>query len=563
MKKIAALFITMLMVGSVLALPRAHKTVNTTPIDTIDVVCHDLQLNTDYIGLFGMTYIFANNEDYKLTGAIFADSIPPGTYTDCVMDLTHLSTQKKIPARSVVLTLSVDANKNCMITGTMLGEDTILYNLDLSWKEPEPTDTINIIFDHSAAVAYYPDLMHDFRLSNQNEAYSIAIDIVDVPMGASFTEKNMTACMIANKHTGDTIRIAAAEGRIWQSNDTTYMVASVIGFDAMLYNIELWYAVPTPNKTVVFNFTNATFYNKLEEEGYYALIGTSEDQSIEFAISLLGNSEEDIAGTYINDGVFGNFTGENYDFLNYVFGEYATYIATDWNEEKGDYNRIITIEKGQAKVMMDEEQNVTMIGSFIGRDSVRYEITLTTKVDKPRLDDDMTSGAIDCVVTGNDITLEDDTKDNGSIFFDVLTDKELLALYFFVEESDPDIVIPEGTYYIDDTQNYWTVNASDGTIGTYYPSFYATHNGIDFTSMYFFVSGIIEVKNKNGKLYMEINALNSYDVPAHIIYDGSVTTDVENIINADTIVSEKRLINDQLIIIRNGNKYNIMGALIK
>ena len=562
MKKIAALFITMLMVGSVLALPRAHKTVNTTPIDTIDVVCHDLQLNTDYIGLFGMTYIFANNEDYKLTGAIFADSIPPGTYTDCVMDLTHLSTQKKIPARSVVLTLSVDANKNCMITGTMLGEDTILYNLDLSWKEPEPTDTINIIFDHSAAVAYYPDLMHDFRLSNQNEAYSIAIDIVDVPMGASFTEKNMTACMIANKHTGDTIRIAAAEGRIWQSNDTTYMVASVIGFDAMLYNIELWYAVPTPNKTVVFNFTNATFYNKLEEEGYYALIGTSEDQSIEFAISLLGNSEEDIAGTYINDGVFGNFTGENYDFLNYVFGEYATYIATDWNEEKGDYNRIITIEKGQAKVMMDEEQNVTMIGSFIGRDSVRYEITLTTKVDKPRLDDDMTSGAIDCIVTGNDITLEDDTKDNGSIFFDVLTDKELLALYFFVEESDPDIVIPEGTYYIEDTQNYWTVNSSDGTIGTY-PSFYATHNGIDFTSMYFFVSGIIEVKNKNGKLYMEINALNSYDVPAHIIYDGSVTTDVENIINADTIVSEKRLINDQLIIIRNGNKYNIMGTLIK
>ena len=562
MKKIAALFITMLMVGSVLALPRAHKTVNTTPIDTIDVVCHDLQLNTDYIGLFGMTYIFANNEDYKLTGAIFADSIPPGTYTDCVMDLTHLSTQKKIPARSVVLTLSVDANKNCMITGTMLGEDTILYNLDLSWKEPEPTDTINIIFDHSAAVAYYPDLMHDFRLSNQNEAYSIAIDIVDVPMGASFTEKNMTACMIANKHTGDTIRIAAAEGRIWQSNDTTYMVASVIGFDAMLYNIELWYAVPTPNKTVVFNFTNATFYNKLEEEGYYALIGTSEDQSIEFAISLLGNSEEDIAGTYINDGVFGNFTGENYDFLNYVFGEYATYIATDWNEEKGDYNHIITIEKGQAKVMMDEEQNVTMIGSFIGRDSVRYEITLTTKVDKPRLDDDMTSGAIDCVVTGNDITLEDNTKDNGSIFFDVLTDKELLALYFFVEESDPDIVIPEGTYYIDDTQNYWTVNASDGTIDTY-PSFYATHNGIDFTSMYFFVSGTIEVKNKNGKLYMEINALNSYDVPAHIIYDGSVTTDVENIINADTIVSEKRLINDQLIIIRNGNKYNIMGTLIK
>ena len=51
----------------------------TTPVDTVDVVCYDLQLNTDFIGLFGMAYIFANNNDYKLTGAIIADSIPPGT----------------------------------------------------------------------------------------------------------------------------------------------------------------------------------------------------------------------------------------------------------------------------------------------------------------------------------------------------------------------------------------------------------------------------------------------------------------------------------------------------
>ena len=49
------------------------------PVDTIDVVCHDLKLNTDFIGLFGMVYIYANNEDYNLTGAIYADSIPPGT----------------------------------------------------------------------------------------------------------------------------------------------------------------------------------------------------------------------------------------------------------------------------------------------------------------------------------------------------------------------------------------------------------------------------------------------------------------------------------------------------
>ena len=143
MKKILTLLTAIILVSSLLAMPQANKTaLDVSPIDTINVVCYDLILNTDYIGLFGMTYIYANNEDYKLTGAIFADSVPPGTYTECVMDLTHLATSKKIPAASVTLTLAVDANKNCAITGTMLGEDTILYNLDLSWKEPDPVDTV-------------------------------------------------------------------------------------------------------------------------------------------------------------------------------------------------------------------------------------------------------------------------------------------------------------------------------------------------------------------------------------------------------------------------------------
>ena len=533
-----------------------------TPTDTVNVVCYDLQLNTDFIGAWGMTYIFANNSEYKLTGAIFADSIPPGTYTDCVMDLVHIETNTQIPAKSVTLELSVDEKKMCAIKGTMLGENNVLYNLDLSWTVPTPTDTVHIAFDNSAWVAYYPDLNHDFKLSNQDEQYDIALDIVGVPLGESFTEKNLNIgyCLIADKATLDTVKIAAAEGKVWQSNDTTYMTAKVIGFDAVLYDMELWYAVPTPKETVVLNFANATFYNKLEEEGFYALIGKNEDESLEFAISLLGATEEDVPGIYTNDGVFGEFTGKNYDFINYIGGESTTYIAK-WNETKNDYD-LYPIEKGQAKVTMDEDENVTLIGSFVARDGVQYEITLTTKVDIPRFDDDMTEGSIDCVVTGNDITLEDYTEEKGSIFFDVMTDKELMALYFYAEESDPDIVIPEGTYYIDETQDYYTVNASDGTISTY-PSFYATHNGFGFTSMYFFVSGTVEVSKKQGKLYMEINAQNSYGVPAHIIYDGSLTTDVENVSAEHSVSSQKKMVNGQLMIIRNGKTYNAQGACIE
>ena len=561
MKKLLIIFALFLSAVSTAVSQSNQRVVTVAPSDTIDVVCHDLKLNTDFIGLFKMAYIFANNNEYELTGAIYADSIPPGTYTNCVMDLKHIATQTKIPAVSVTLTLAVDANRNCVITGEMLGEDNICYNLHLSWTPPVSTETVYIAFDKSASVAYYPDLKHDFMLMNQNDAYEIALGIIGVPMDSSFTEKNLNIgySLIADKTTQDTLRIASANGRVWQSNDTTYLSADVACFDSVTYSIDLWYVVPEVTQTDTLIFTDATFYNKLEEEGFYALIGKTEDQSLEFAISLLGNTEADIPGTYINDGLFGGFTGKNYDFINFIGGSYSTYIAK-WNADKNDYD-VLSIEKGNATVTMDEEQNVTLVGTFIARDGVQYHITLTTKVDIPRLDNDMTEGAIDCVLTGNDITLEDKTAENGSIFFDVMTDNALMALYFYAEAADPDIVIPEGIYYIDDSEDYFSVNASDGSISTY-PSFYATHNGKDFTSMYFFVSGTVEVKNKNGKLYMEINARNSYNVPAHIIYDGSATTGL-----MDTHIpipdTRKTIQNGQLFILRNGKTYNMVGQAVK
>ena len=560
MKKLLIILALSLLTVST-AVSQSNQRVVTAPIDTIDVVCHDLELNTDFLSLFKMAYIFANNDEYELTGAIYADSIPPGTYTNCVMDLKHIATQTQIPAVSVTLTLAVDANRNCVITGQMLGEDNICYNLHLSWTPPTSTDTVKIAFDNSAWVAYYPDLEHDFMLSNQNEEYDVALDIRRVAMGDTFDEGNLNIayCLITNKLTRDTVKIASAEGRVWQANDTTYLSANVAGFDAVTYSIDLWYAVPEVTQTQALTISDATFYNKLEEEGFYALIGKTEDQSLEFAISLLGSTEEDIPGTYINDGLFGAFTGENYDFLHFIGGNYATYIAK-WNVDKNDYD-VLSIEKGNAKVTMDGEQNVTLVGTFIAQDGVQYNITLTTKVDIPRLDDDMTSGSIDCVITGDDITLEDMTAENGTIFFDVMTNNTLMALYFYAEAADPEIVIPEGTYYIDDSQDYFSVNASDGSIGTY-PTFYATHNGMDFTSMYFFVSGTVEVVNKQGKLYMEINARNSYNVPAHIIYDGSVTTGMLDT-RIPTPDTQKVLRDGQLLIIRNGNAFNLMGARVQ
>ena len=552
MKKIVLFYLTTLIAVATSAKPQA------TPADTIDVVCYDLQLNADFIGLFGMAYIFANNSDYKLTGAILADSIPPGTYTNCMMDLTHIATGKQIPATSVTLNLSVDKNHNCAIVGQMLGEDNILYNLDLSWQTPSTKDTVAIAFENSAWVAYYPDLGHDFMLSNEDENYDIAIDIVQVPMGESFTERNLNIgyCRIANKQTKDTVKIAAAEGRVWQSNDTTYLNAMVTCFDSVMYDINLWYAVPEVVQTVELNISNATFYNELESDGYYALVGTTTDHKYEFAISLLGDSEEDIPGTYVNDGLFGGFSGKGYDFLHFIGGQYTTYIAK-WNADLKDYD-IISIEKGETVVNMDDDQNVSLQGRFIGADGVEYKVTLTAKVDKPRIIDDATEGAVERrFVNEDELVVEKLAEDE--VRLEIMTDRDLLAMWFYVEQIDDEIIIPEGEYSIDDSEDYWSVVAADGSLGK---TFYATHDGEYFTSFYFLTSGTVKISKKNGKLCFEIDAQNSYDVPVHIVYEASNSTAVENI-SLQEINNQKKIIDGQLMIIRNEKVYNALGAQIQ
>ena len=526
----------------------------TTPVDTVDVVCYDLQLNTDFIGLFGMVYIFANNNDYKLTGAIYADSIPPGNYTNCVMDLTHIASNKKIPSTAIDINLGRDAKGFAIITGYMLGEDNVLYNLNLSWQTPTTQDTVAIAFDKSSWVAYYPDLGHDFMLSNEDDCYDIAMDIVQVPMGERFTERNLNIsyCRIANKQTHDTIKIAAAEGRVWQSNDTTYLSAMVSGFDSVMYDIQLWYAVPEITETVELHIPDATFYNELASDGYYALVGTTTDKQYEFAISLLGNTEEDVPGMYVNDGLFGGFSGVGYDFLHFIGGQYTTYIA-QWNAYRKDYD-IISIEKGEATVAMDGDQNVRLQGRFVGENGVEYQVTLSTKVDKPRIVDDAMEGAVERLYeAGTQLTVEQQTEDK--VLLEIMTDKDLLALWLYVEYVDGELVVPEGEYTIDDSGDYWSVIAADGSLGK---TFYATHDGEYFTSFYFLVSGTVQIKHVDGQLHFEVNGYNSYDVPVRIVY-APVSTRVEDV-GASSKGYSKLIRDGRLIIQSAGKTYNILGV---
>ncbi|MBR1995985.1 MAG: hypothetical protein IJ989_01880, partial [Paludibacteraceae bacterium] len=164
-------------------------------------------------------------------------------------------------------------------------------------------------------------------------------------------------------------------------------------------------------------------------------------------------------------------------------------------------------------------------------------------------------------------TEDDETIDptNSDCYFEVKAadGSDVVVLYFFCEELDEEITIQPGTYTIDDTEDYMTVLASVGVMGTsVYPSFYGTlEKGGLRPPFYLMVGGTVTVEKINGKLKVEVNAVNSYNVPIHIVYDASATG-IENV-TAETVNTEKVIQNGQLLIIRNGKAYNAIGTRVK
>ena len=179
-------------------------------------------------------------------------------------------------------------------------------------------------------------------------------------------------------------------------------------------------------------------------------------------------------------------------------------------------------------------------------------------------------GDVNRTYTDKDKLIIDDKYMSGNnLYVDVQAadNSDVVSLLFFVPAVDPVIGIPAGTYPIVAEPAMNTVLASEGvTAQGVYPSYYSTlveeGGELYLDKLWFLVSGQVVVENIDGKLKMTIDAVNSYDVPIHIVYDAtSVETAIENVTvntNASKVVE-----NNQLFIIKDGVKYNMMGSVVK
>lgn len=139
--------------------------------------------------------------------------------------------------------------------------------------------------------------------------------------------------------------------------------------------------------------------------------------------------------------------------------------------------------------------------------------------------------------------------------------------YVYVDQIDPDIYIPAGTYTINSTYETGSVEASAGllysdTYEQYYPSaaYYAVLDAdgyIDY--LYYLVSGTMTVsKNADNTICVVINAVSGNGSTVNLTY-GAGSSAVENVDAA----SVQKFFRDGQIIIRKADRdYSVLGTAL-
>jgi hypothetical protein len=523
----------------------------------------NMRVDDTYAEVYNMMTISASNADYEVQIMYKDNALRERTYTEAQAQVYITDTQTGVQVESLTCKIEVERSNtgDYQVHGEARCTNNVVYNLQLAWAVPEAIDTVALRFDKSARASYYPQMNHDLLLINSNERYTLNLNVVGVELGGAFTMEHVGEyyTSLYDKEQGADIELAEISGRLYQSGDTTWMEAEMVGFDEQLYDVQLWYAVPTPTDTVELVFEDVPFGNHLEE-GYYQLIAYTDDQLR--MVSFTPASHE-VEGTFVNDGMFGRFGEAPYDFFN----DY-TYIQ-EWNPQTRQYDTY-TVEKGQLEVSMAEDGSISAKAEVICEDAKCYRITMYSQYERPHLDYDTEEGNVERAYGVEDeIKIDDQTLSEGLIVMQATAQdqSDMMVLYFFANEADKQVTIPAGVYPINRSLMAGSVLASTGANedNTVSPSIYATLTDGYLDELYFMVDGEVMVENKDGHLRVEVNAVNSYGVPVHIVYDGTpVNTAVENTHSQSPMThSHKMLRNGRLLIMKNGAIYDITGAPVK
>ena len=548
--------------------------------DTIEITSNNTIINDAY-GMTEQTILVdASTGEYEINAAYNASRITtPAEYPtgSSFVYLTALKTGQQI--ESIICNLKITGNKKdgYQVEIRMLGTDYNYYIMHLSYGIPEAKETKTLDFKNNSKTMFYIDNLglKELQMANFDGEYSVSFDIlrIDQVMDGEFDMTNMfeeqTFLIHHINNDGDKydspVRFAEFGGKIWQENDTTFLTASILGFDSIQYEISMFYTIPVPTETVTYTFDGfgndvVELTNAVTSSGIFILDAMSADGQLMAKVNVERITPKSIEGTFYNDGKF-----DHNDFY-----PTDTWVKV-YNTTTKAYDEY-SVQKGTMTVKV-ENDIVTAVASFICDNAVQYDFTFKTEYVGERIPWDEEEEELDYTFEKNSNVKVIDWRpyDYRIIeLFMVDADETIAADFYFIVDAnvaaDPDIVIPEGVYPINASWQSGTTLASSGILpdgpAPSYVCFVDENGYLDPEGLYCLIDGTVIIEKVDGKLKVVVDAVNSYDVSVKLQYNADGTA-VENITTDPTNDVAKRLVNGQLLIIRNGETYNATGALVK
>ena len=542
--------------------------------DTIEITSTSAIINDAY-GMSQQTILVdASTSEYVINAAYNASKITtPAEYPtgSSYVYLTDLKTEEII--ESIICNLKITGSRNdgYQVEIRMLGTDYKYYIMHLSYGVPEVKETKVLDFPNISKTMFYIDPLgsKELQMANYNEDYSVSFDIfyIDQVMGGEFDLANIVEeqtflihHVVEDGYVIDVpIKFAEFGGEIWQKNDTTFLTATVLGFDSIQYEISMFHTIPTPIKTVTYTFDGleneeAVLFTNAISSGIFILDGMSDDGDLMAKVNVERIENNSVEGTFYNDGKF----------------DHTDFYATDtwvkvWNSTTRAYEEY-SVQKGTMTVTV-ENGILTAVASLLCDNAVQYDLTFITTFARERIIFDTEEGEMDYTFPTNaEVYLTDFIDGYGIIQLLIADAYYAVDFYFNADAMDPTIGVPAGVYPINPSFDSGTVLACkgvlpDGPAQSYFCGLDAD-GYLDPMQLYCLVDGTVTVENVGGKLKVDVDAINSYEVPVKIHYAPADATAVENV-NKDNTQVAKHLINGQLLIIRNGETYNATGALVK
>ena len=455
------------------------------------------------------------------------------------------------PLTSPTALITFDENRMYHLYAEIFGADENLHVIKLDAPVPTPKDTVVIHkYDWELDDMMLPDewACRYFGDDYQIELYIPASEVKSGNYVGDQIYGYLTVISPEGAYNNyNTVFINAT----FDIQDTCRFVnADMQAENGTLYKVALEYHLPPVKDTVDVTFQNIEFFDNIQLAQNVTFLGYSPDSLYYLSMNLYTNEIPN--GTYNEKDVYRSF------ILHYL-----TKPRDEANTTQG------FMLYGNIDVEFDGVDSIFLSGEMLCTDSIVYRFNLRTawSVSKQQDGDTQTGELIRYYGEDAIVNTEFGYYLKYSITNPDLT--EQLVLWFTLSETDPDIVVPAGTYPINSTAAPGTVFASAGinqSTGEITPSYFASlviddDGKLYYTDpLYFIVDGTVTVEKVDGQMVMTVDAVNSYGVKVYICY-GAAATDLQNT-KQENIPTIKRIENGQLIIIRENRKFNILGTSI-